>query len=288
MALDFLHWPPGGAGSRGCNGMRQRRRRCRRPRRRWDQAARTRAGRWWRDPAATQRCESLSGRCLQLSDRNGMRSGRRSRFLRTAPGRRRRRASLRKGRTGSQRRNLRAVDRLRVRFDLRGGSLPKALLRPRLDRLRDEHRALHSSAASPASGQPSRLERRVPLLSGQSVRRARTLVVRHHRARHHLPDCRPDRRHCLLAGRHGRRRLGLPDDRQPKFELVLPRRVHLRRRGLPKTLPRHARRWRSFVSTDRRRLRPLQPRSGGCRRVHAPLTLATRSDVGSIIVLARA
>jgi hypothetical protein len=92
----------------------------------------------------------------------------------------------------------------------------------------------------------------------------------------------------LLAGRHGRRRLGLPDDRQPKFELVLPRRVHLRRRGLPKTLPRHARRWRSFVSTDRRRLRPLQPRSGGCRRVHAPLTLATRSDVGSIIVLARA
>ena len=258
--------------------MRQRRwrrgRRNRRPNGRRDETSRPDSRRRRRNPAATERSEPLSDRGLQLSDRNGMRG--RS-VVRAAARGRRRCAGLRTGGPDGQWATLRAMDRLRIRLDLRSGSLPKALLRARLDRLRDERRALLAPASSPAFGQPNRRQRRLPLLPGQPLRRARTFVVCDDRIEHHLPDRRSDRGHRLLAGRYGRRRLSLP----------LQRRIYLRRGRLPKTLPRRAGRWRAFVSGYGRRLCPLQPRPGGRWRMHASLTLGQRWNVRSFTALAR-
>ena len=197
--------------------------------------------------------------------------------VRAAARGRRRGAGLRNGGPDGNWATLRSMDRLRFRLDLRSGPLPKALLRARLDWLRDEHRTLLAPPSGSASGQPNRRQRCLPLLPGQPLRRARAFVVRGDRIEHHLPDRRPDRGHRLLAGRYGRRRLSLP----------LQRRVYLRRRRLPKTLPRGARRWRAFVSGDGRRLCSLQPRPSGRWRMHATLTLGQRWDIRSITALAR-
>ncbi len=88
-----------------------------------------------------------------------------------------------------------------------GGPLPQALLRRRLDGLRQPHRALHPAARLPV-GIERRRDRRHALLPDQHLRRALALEL--HRGGHELSDRRPDRRHRLPHRGHRRGGRSLP------------------------------------------------------------------------------
>ena len=213
----------------------------------------------------------MPGRRLQLSDGDGVRRRRWSRVVRTASVGGRRDARLRKGGGNGDWRRLRPMDRLRRGFHLRRGPMSKALLRARLDGMQQQQRALPAPAPDPAGQQQRRRERCLPLLSGQSMRRARSFVVHVDRGEHHLPDRRPDGSHGLSARGH----------RERCRSLSLQGGIHVRGRRLPQTLPRGGGRWRAFVPGNGRDMCALQPRSAWRWRMHAHLVLPPR-DIRSI------
>jgi hypothetical protein len=204
----------------------------------------------------------LSGRGLQLSDGDGVQRGRGGGFVRAPPVGKRHRAGMRKGGTDADRRYVCPMDRLRFGIALCGRPLQKALLRARLDRMQREQRALPSSAAAPARRQQRRIDRGLPLLPRQSMRRARPIVVRRDRGEHDVPDRRSYRSDGVLARGDGRRRRSL----RPMQGWI-----HLRGGRLPAALSRGTRGRRALLSGGGRRVRALQSRSGGRRRMHADL-----------------
>ena len=191
---------------------------------------------------------------------------RRSRLVRPLARGNQRGTGVRAGRPDTLRPGVHPVDRLRFRRHLRPGAMSKALLRSRLDRLRDAERSLHSPPADPTRQQYRRTERRFPLLPGQHLRRPAAFIVCIDRGQHDVPNRRPHGGNGVPARGYGRRGFAVP----------LQGRVYLRRWRLPAALQGRSGRGRTFVSGGGGYLRAFQPRSCGRRRVHAHL-----SEIGS-------